>query len=1241
MFSNLSNLFSKVFGVVGNARSWMGNAVSSPKTYLLIGVIFLIVLCFVYTDTETALLLSFIIVITVALVWLVVFLWKRRKARKAGEAFSEALEVQARESDTVPFKKNFLQAIQMIRRSKVGQTSGSQALYSLPWYVIIGNPSAGKSSAIAHSGLKFPLADQTGPVRGVGGTRNCDWFFTTEGILLDTAGRYTIHEGKKENHSEWLSFLGMLKRYRPHAPINGIIIAISISELSGANPEFGIELAKNLRQRLQELTDKLEVFAPVYIIFTKADLIAGFSEFFAEIDEHSRDHVWGTTLPYHEQGDAVDLFDKHFDILHRGLKDLSTAQLAAHSKHTLHSGVFTFPLEFAAVKPALRMFLATLFEQNPYQHKPVFRGFYFTSALQEGKVQSKATPRLKEYFGLRGEETPAIRTNADAKTGFFIKYLFSKVIFADKQLVLQHINPKKLRFRYLSFFAMMLALGLLLGGWVWSYFGNRQLTEEVRRDLERAVEVQSNKSNLAPRLEAMLILQRRIEQLEDLERGHSFSVGLGLYQGKTLKEKLLSEYYNGLRQIMIEPVQHSLEEFLGKANQGELHVLSSQTPSVTQVSFIEETRYKDPSPDDQQDVYNALKTYLMMASSEHVEAGHLQTQITMFWRNWLVTNRGNMPLEKLLFEDASSITMFYATRARDAQWPKIENRPGLVSGIRSKLSAAVNRQRPEERIYFNIKAKANTRPSLTVAQIVGDTDANLLVGSYALSGAFTRESWFEFVEPRFREAAKKGVETSDWVLGATVKTDMTLSYSQDEIFNMLSDLYKKDYVAEWQKFLGGVSVKPFADFTKATEGMNRLSNPQVSPLYKLLKEAFEQTVWDNPPMLARTQGEVGWFKRLFSRKTPPRDAQAGLIGQKFSYLAKVMVADDKGQSPLSNYMDKLSAIRDRLNSIHDGGDAGTGAINLMGETLKSEQSESVLSIAKGYVDNNMLADLPDDEKNALRPLLIWPVLQSYAALIPEAEREINQIWVGEVYEPFNQKLAPKYPFTRGVGVGEASATEIATIFGPDGAISRFISKTLAPLVKHTGNTMTSRTWPDRGINLRMEFTSNFAEWIAPAGGVSPGSLPQTNLRIQPQPAADVSEYTIEIAGQRLSYRNGPKQWSVFSWPNGQSTPVVRLTATTTEGQTITVFDRQGEYALKQMGEAATASRKNEDGQSYTITWTNSGVTIPLIIERSDSVGSGGKKGFDNLRLPSSIVGESVMPSAPTPVPPPQQEGILQ
>jgi type VI secretion system protein ImpL len=337
--------------------------------------------------------------------WLGRRIWRNRNAGRladtlVADAPSEAGSRPAPLRDDVAvLRKGMLEAITTIKTSKLGLTRGAAALYELPWYMVIGNPAAGKSSAIGHSGLTFPIPGSKA-VQGVGGTRNCDWFFTTDGILLDTAGRYSVLDGDR---AEWFSFLDLLKRHRPRAPINGILIAVSVAELAHGSPQASMELAKNLRTRVQELTERLGVYAPVYVIFTKADLISGFGDFFHDADPAERERTWGATLRYNRRSTSVDVlgfFDQHFDELHDGLKELSLANMAGNRSTRMRPGVFTFPLEFAALKQPLRAFLATLFEENTYQFKPVFRGFYFTSALQEGAGDNLSSQRVASRFDL-------------------------------------------------------------------------------------------------------------------------------------------------------------------------------------------------------------------------------------------------------------------------------------------------------------------------------------------------------------------------------------------------------------------------------------------------------------------------------------------------------------------------------------------------------------------------------------------------------------------------------------------------------------------------------------------------------------------------------------------------------------------------------------------------------------------------------------------------------------------------
>src|SRR5450830_2061215 len=159
-------------------------------------------------------------VLAVALVFgAIVWSWRRWRRRQRASQLGDMLEQQAavpvkadavHRQETEVIRQRLMDAIGTIKSSKLGQLSGNAALYELPWYMVIGNPAAGKSTAITQSGLQFPLADKNGKVlSGIGGTRNCDWFFTSDGIFLDTAGRYAIHE---EDREEWFGFLSLLKK---------------------------------------------------------------------------------------------------------------------------------------------------------------------------------------------------------------------------------------------------------------------------------------------------------------------------------------------------------------------------------------------------------------------------------------------------------------------------------------------------------------------------------------------------------------------------------------------------------------------------------------------------------------------------------------------------------------------------------------------------------------------------------------------------------------------------------------------------------------------------------------------------------------------------------------------------------------------------------------------------------------------------------------------------------------------
>jgi type VI secretion system protein ImpL len=1175
--------------------------------------------------------------------------WVWRKARalegaideQAGQATKAA--PAARQREVAALRQRLQEAVTTIRGSKLGQLTGQAALYELPWYMVIGNPAAGKSTAIVKSGLHFPFTDNTGNIiQGIGGTRNCDWFFTTEGILLDTAGRYAVQE---EDRQEWLGFLGLLKRHRPKAPINGILIAVSAAELAAGRPEDAITLAKSLRQRVQELTEQLEVFAPVYLVFTKADLIAGFADFFEDSDRAERERVWGATLPY-EAGDQpgrADLlaqFDARFDELCDGLRDMSVARMTLQRGQPLPPGVLAFPLEFAALKPSLRAFVATLFEDNPYQFRPVFRGFYFTSAMQEGRSTSRAGERVAQQFGLRssgGEQTTGLVV---AEHGFFLRELFSKVIFADKELVRQYASRAKQRLRLGALLGSVTALALVLGALSWSYLGNRQLVASITADLDQVVKLQAERTDLASRLEALGTLQDRIEELRRHRDNPPLGLSLGLYQGDAVERRLMQEYFAGMKQVMLQPVAQSIEAYLGEvnANPGRLkpmgRVPESGAASAESAPRRAQAggRFVDASPEDSSDAYNALKTYLMLADVARLEPNHLTDQLTRFWRGWLDDNRGAMPREQMI-RAAERVITFAASNVADPAFPTVGNNLALVDAMREHLREVARGMRGVERVYADIKTRAATRfPPVTVAGLLGEADKDVVAGSYAVPGPFTREAWDGYIEEAFKQAAGSDLQSTDWVLKTTARDDLTLEGSPEQIRKQLTELYKTEYVREWQRFMQGVSVNEFGSFEQAVARMNRLGDPQQSPIRKLMNTLFDQTSWDNPSLLnerlaGAQRGFVDWFKQTILRQAPAKvevnvrvdsatqQIPLGPIGREFAPLSRLMMSrDNQAATPMAEYLQALSKLRTRFNQIKNQGDTGPGTRALIAQTLEGGQSE--LTEALRFVDERMLVGMTDTARASLRPLLVRPLVQALAVAVPPAETELNRIWAAQVYEPYQRTLAGKYPFDAHARV-EAAPGDVAKVFGPDGAIARFTAESLGPLVVRRGDLLEPRQWAEIGIRLKPEFAADFGGWIAPVesamasagGAATAGSVgtsgaavapapDQTVFQVLPQGAPGVTEYTLVIDGQALRYRNTAAEWANMVWPNPAGVAGARLVAVTHEGKSVELVNEPGALGLTRLFELAQVKKLGNGVNEMIWSQGNVRVAVQLRVLRS-------------------------------------------
>src|SRR6516162_4638744 len=219
------------------------------------------------------------------------------KRKKASAKLAEGIATPDKiEDDSDVLKDRMKDALATLKSASGGK---ADFLYDLPWYVLIGPPGSGKTTALVNSGLKFPLSRGATPaaIAGVGGTRYCDWWFTEDAVLIDTAGRYTTQDSDATTDKQsWLAFLDLLKKNRPRQPINGVIVAISLEDLMTLAPAEIAAHANAIRARLLELHERLKVDFPAYALFPKGALVAGFSEYFVHLSDQGRRQVWGATF---------------------------------------------------------------------------------------------------------------------------------------------------------------------------------------------------------------------------------------------------------------------------------------------------------------------------------------------------------------------------------------------------------------------------------------------------------------------------------------------------------------------------------------------------------------------------------------------------------------------------------------------------------------------------------------------------------------------------------------------------------------------------------------------------------------------------------------------------------------------------------------------------------------------------------------------------------------------------------
>ena len=943
--------------------------------------------------------------LTVLSVWGLLSFLRIRQASKAEDALTEELtRSNPADEEGKALAGRMKEALASLRSSSGGKRN---YLYAKPWYVIIGPPGSGKTTALLNSGLRFPFADQN--LKGVGGTRNLDFWFADEAALVDTAGRYTTQDSDQAVDSGgWKSFLALLKKHRPLQPINGIIVAIGVDELIRAD-RAGIDAhAAAVRRRLTELRSTLEVAAPVYVMLTKADLLAGFTEYFDDLDYEGRRSVLGSTLPFAAGKAGADQLAAAFDVMAQAVADRQAKRLFEEVDSHRRSLILGFPSQLQSLRARLMRFLDGAFLAGD-QPGGILRGFYLTSGVQEGAPLDRILSGMAEVY----DRPHATGASGSAGRAYFLNRLIGEVMFPEAGLV--QMDPRARARQKGQLAAMVAGIGVIaaltLVAWGVSFFSNRSFqasmltaSSGVRDESKNVgvdmVEVRESDPDLAavlPVLDALRGLPNGAAS-----DGPPWSQRFGLYQA-SLAEGGQEAYREGLRRILLPRLLLRLEN----------RMASGGTDAMA--------------------LYEPLKIYLMLGGQGPMDRRAVTSFIQGDWATEQFAGSDNTAVRR-------DLGVHLAALLEDdniaSAWPsrKAPLNASLVTNTRALLQTLS----PADRAYAVLRQKGATAgPAWQMASLLSQGDAAAFANpdavlSIQIPYLFTREGFEKFYTVALA-TVQRDIEKDAWVLGSDASS---LKEDMGNIRPGVAGHYARDYIETWQKVISAMQPGDYFNNPVALAAFTR----DPSPLERVLLELRKNTKFEggaqavasraiqqklNQSRLGQAVGDYGAGREM------GLDA-GGQIANAFRDVHDY-VGTGKGAAPIKEF---VTAVRE----------AGKG-VNASRMAISSGAATDSLQA----VMNTALSQVSLAASGAPAALQDFATAASGGGAKAQVSTVTGAVTTAylQVAQSCQEVAQERYPFFRAASQ-DAAMLDVLRVFGPGAAMDGFVSTRLDPLIDRAG-----------------------------------------------------------------------------------------------------------------------------------------------------------------------------------------------
>lgn len=1073
-------------------------------------------------------LVRMIVIAVILVLWLFSLLLAQLRAAKKNQLFVTELAAPERLRVSLPGEANvgeintkFASVLTEMKRSKIG---GKKFLRDMPWYVIIGPPGSGKTTALRQSGLHFPV-DLSDDLKGVGGTRNCDWFFTEDAVLVDTAGRYVQQQSDPEvDSAEWLGFLDMLKKHRGKRALNGVILTLSLKELLAGEAAVR-EHGREIRKRLAELRERLQIHLPVYLMLTKVDLVPGFEAFFGTLPTKDREQVWGATLPTDARIDRTTI-ERETKALLANLETRLASRMAEDVPLEQRAEVFRFPSQVERLEAPLKLLIDTVFGESRYEESPWLRGFYLTSATQEGSPIDRLVGELAGSFGLNAEAAP--RRAFGEKRSYFLRSMLTDLIFPEAGLGTFDAAAEERRKWIWRGSIAGASLATLIAGLVFlfsflRYSGGIDDQERLLADLSgRLANVAARQAPTDP-----LDLELALEGVTEVKAAATEVPTSPLtYIGPTAQSELTEAqriaYDRGLRNIL-EP---------------------------RMVAMLEATMWRQIR--DPEYLLGALKIYYMMTGL----APYDREFAAQWWQDQLPLNAPTDPFPT----QAALEHQLAAIDRMGSEEQKIAPDNALVQQALQSICTIPLAARAYSALISDPTVSA--LPEWVPAEKAGPNATRVLTRisektlRVGLPGAFTYDGFHTTVLPLIPEvAATAALDQAVFAGGCAESSDASVATLETDILK----LYQDDFIAQWNGFLRDIRLAPIADLPTATANMKDLASPD-STLRRLVRAVVDEV--DLTRVIPEEEGSAA-TDGVVKKAT----AKLGKVGKLLKAGNKLATSTGGIEGPppgtdIALHFAPLKAAIEEVDGLppllDDVGLQLDGLAKELASAMNSPDPEATL-LARGG-----LGELTGAVANAARalpdPLDDWVagIAGDTIAVTRDAViSQLNDRWRADVYDFCVKATDGRYPFDEASAI-DVNVADFRELFAPGARIDKFVTDNLLTYIDTT-----VKPWAWRAdFGLDGSLLAPFERARSIRDGLFPGgSGPVMAFTLEAKDLTpNAASVTLNVDGQVLTYLNAATRPMPMTWPGPDGTNLISLSFQPADGTGELLTSETGSWA---------------------------------------------------------------------------------